>query len=488
MTLETKKSRILIVEDETVVAMDINYTLIDLGYEIHNLVVSAESALKILEDNAVDLVLMDIHLKGQMTGIEAAKVIREKYDIPVIFLTAYSDESTLAQARITEPYGYILKPFTKRELSSNIEIALYKHQMESKIRASEQRWNSLIANAPNIITIIGPDEKLQYSNKYPMSDEELHKVDIFSFILPEFHEMARASIQKGFQGEQTSYEVRAQLPEGNTAWLETRIGPILERDKVVAVTLISTDITDRKLAEIEREGLMAELMAKNEELDSFTYGVSHDLKAPLMTIQGFLGYLKKDAMAGNLAMVDENAARIDEAVNKMQNMLTALLELSRVGRLTNPPEKVPLKEIVREATTLIKGRLNERRVKVVIKPNLPDVYGNRQRLVQVFQNLIENSAKYIGDQKKPQIEIGVKKNDDGLPFFYVRDNGIGIAPENQERIFEMFRKLDGRMDGTGVGLSLVKRIIEQHGGRIWVESALGTGSTFNFTLPSTSHM
>ena len=143
---------------------------------------------------------------------------------------------------------------------------------------------------------------------------------------------------------------------------------------------------------------------------------------------------------------------------------------------------MPFAELAREALELVHGRLEARGVTVALDPNLPSVSGDRQRLVEVLQNLIDNAAKFMGDQPNPCIEIGQQGEEAGKPIFFVRDNGIGIFPEYHGRIFGLFDKLDTKTEGTGIGLALVKRIVEFHGGRIWVESEAGKGATFYFTL------
>jgi PAS domain S-box-containing protein len=234
----------------------------------------------------------------------------------------------------------------------------------------------------------------------------------------------------------------------------------------------------------ERKKLIDELARKNAELEQFTYTVSHDLKSPLVTINGFLGYLEQDALSGNTERLKKDTQRIQDAVYKMQRLLNELLELSRIGRMINAPETVSFNDLVREAMDIVHGRLEERGVTVQIHPHLSAVYVDRPRLVEVLQNLLDNAAKYMGDQRSPTIEIGQRGNETEQLVFFVKDNGIGIAPEHHERIFGLFNKLDARSEGTGVGLALVKRIIEVHGGRIWVESDPGMGATFLFTLPS----
>jgi light-regulated signal transduction histidine kinase (bacteriophytochrome) len=244
---------------------------------------------------------------------------------------------------------------------------------------------------------------------------------------------------------------------------------------------------ERMQAEAEREKLIQELTAKNDELERFTYTVSHDLKAPLITIRGFLGYLEEDATSGNRERLKSDIERIASATMKMYTLLDELLLLSRIGRMKNPPVDVPFEEIVREALGMVQGRLRHRRIEVRIAPDLPIIHGDRPRLVEILQNLIDNAAKFVGDQSEPRIEIGQEGFDtDGKPILFVRDNGIGIDPQYHEKIFGLFNKLDAQSEGTGVGLALVKRIIEVHECKIWIESEPGKGSTFYFTLPNES--
>ena len=179
----------------------------------------------------------------------------------------------------------------------------------------------------------------------------------------------------------------------------------------------------------------------------------------------------------------KDTQRIKEAVNKMHALLTELLELSRIGRMMNPPVDVPLDDLIKDAMEILHGQLEKHNVTVHTQTDLPIVHGDRQRLTEVLQNLLDNAAKYMGDQPKPTIEIGQNGEENGNAIFFVKDNGMGIAPEYHERIFGLFNKLDSKSEGTGIGLALVKRILEVHGGKIWVQSEVEKGSTFYFTLP-----
>ena len=233
--------------------------------------------------------------------------------------------------------------------------------------------------------------------------------------------------------------------------------------------------------ERERETLIHQLKLKNQELDRFAIRVSHDLKTPLITVAGFLGYLEQDIKSGNHERAEKDLTQINEAAKKMGKFVDELLDLSRVGRIINPPKDVPFDEIVQDALQAADGLLKAKKVQVETAAIFPFVHVDRLRVVQVMQNLITNAVKFMGDQPQPVIQIGFEEID-GEHIFSVKDNGIGIAVEYHERIFELFNKLNPDIDGTGIGLGLVRKIIEVHNGKIWVESVPGNGSTFKFTL------
>ena len=284
-------------------------------------------------------------------------------------------------------------------------------------------------------------------------------------------------------GRRQVAEVPLTKPD-KAGWLELISHPMKdETGQVYGVVEYVRDISERKAFEAEQARLINELETKNEELEQFAYTVSHDLKSPLITIKGFLGLVEQGISSGDNEGVLSDLARIKTAAEKMGRLLDELLDLSRVGRLVNPPEEASFGSLVRDAVELVSGQIMEVGVNVEINDNLPSIYGDRQRLLEVVQNLLENAIKFMGDQPEPRIEIGALMGA-GHVTYYVADNGQGIDPLHQEKIFNLFDKLDRDSSGTGVGLALVKRIVETHRGWVWVESdGPGMGTVFYFTLP-----
>jgi PAS domain S-box-containing protein len=348
---------------------------------------------------------------------------------------------------------------------------------------SESRYRSLVEESPEGILITDGDGKIVLANPFAcnmLGFEEAELVGRFApdLIDPEDLAQRPVPVENLLAGEIIQRERLLVRKDG------VRI-PVMGSNRHMPdgrFQYIFQDISKQKQAEAEREALIHELENKNAELERFTYTVSHDLKSPLVTIRGFLGYLEQDVRKGNADRMQDDLRRIENATDRMNRLLTDLLELSRIGRLMNPPQDVSFEKIVQEAVELVEGRIKERNVKVQVQTHLPVVFGDHARFVEVVQNLIDNAVKFMGPQVEPLIEIGTH-NDQQPTVFFVRDNGIGIAPEFHERVFGLFNRLDQNIEGTGIGLALVKRIIEVHGGRIWIESTgNGEGSTFCFTL------
>jgi PAS domain S-box-containing protein len=619
------KAEILIVEDDGIVAKDIQNRLKSLGFGASTMVPSGEEAIIEVGEKAPDLVLMDIMLKGEMNGTEAAEQIRSQFNIPVVYLTAYTDEEVLNKAKVTEPFGYIIKPFEDRELNAAIEIALYKHRMEKRLKESEQ-WlsttlmsigDAVIATEKNghvvfmnyvaelltgwkqkeamgrpledVFNIINEEtrkevenpvnkviregkivglanhtmliakdgtelaiddsgspiidergdiigivlvfrdvgEKRQAENALRESEERYSalfdrsldcvfvnnldgdfidansaalnllgykKEDIrslnYALLLSEEQlsksvKVLEEIVETGSQKE--LLELKLRRKDGKSVHVETK-GSLIYRDgKPYAVQGIARDITDRREAERDRELLLAELEAKNKELESFVYSITHDLKTPLVSLQGFSSLLQRQLHD----QLDEEGKhymeRIQDNVAHMDSLISDLLELSRIGRVVGPMEEIDVAALLKEIQQDFAVELEEAGAELVVQEPLPVVHADPGRIRQVFTNLIDNAFKFRSQDRPLRIEVGCKE-ERGSYRIHVADNGIGIAPQYQEQTFVPFRKLDPKTEGMGIGLALVQKIVESHGGRVWVESETaegqeGGGSTFYLTLP-----
>lgn len=225
-----------------------------------------------------------------------------------------------------------------------------------------------------------------------------------------------------------------------------------------------------------------ELEVKNAELERFAYTVSHDLKSPLITIKGFLGMIQKDVDNERFDRIKGDLNRIANATDKMQHLLEDLLELSRIGRVINPSLHFSLTDVAKEAVELLNALVKENNVKINISDNMPVIFADKIRIREVFQNLIENAVKFREKNRQLEINIGCEKSNEKC-VYYIKDNGIGVEKVYLSKIFGLFDKLDPNSEGTGIGLAIVKRIIELHGGKIWAESeGPGLGMSFYFTL------
>ena len=232
----------------------------------------------------------------------------------------------------------------------------------------------------------------------------------------------------------------------------------------------------------ESQRARTDLEGKNAELDTFVYSVSHDLKAPLVTIQGMAGLLLEEYRPQLPGEAVRYLERIQVNTQQMERLIADLLALSRVGREARAPAAVSLAEVVDDVVAGLASAMRDRGVRLT-RGDLPTIWGVRTQIEQVMGNLLGNAIKYLGDVAEASVEVGTVDRG-AFVECYVKDNGIGIDPAYHERIFEVFQRLkEVEVDGTGVGLAIVKKIVQASGGRIWVESAKGQGATFRFTWP-----
>jgi signal transduction histidine kinase len=353
---------------------------------------------------------------------------------------------------------------------------------ESELLYSQQQLHNLLTALPDSVLRLNSKGKILESRGrqtiLASADDNIVGKSLAEMPIP-------AKVQQGLlHGIQTElsnsqvYIYEFDLPDDDQTY-EARIIKFGE-DEVICIV---RDVTAQEVIRREQEKLTAELESKNAELERFVYTVSHDLKTPLVTINGYIGLLQQAIDANDVDRIKSDLMQITRAANSMAELLDGLLELSRIGHIINPPEAGSLGYLVRNAVDILREKMVARGIELEIDDDMPQYWGDSLRLLEVFQNLLENAIKFMGDQPAPRIKISAVQNDTEV-ICKVEDNGIGIDPRYHDRIFNLFERLNPEIEGTGIGMSLVHRIIKAHGGTISVESAgEQQGCTIVFTLP-----
>ena len=489
------EAKILIVEDEGIEALDLEHRLTSMGYAVLDIVATGEEAVSKAEEMRPELILMDIMLQGEIDGVTAADQIRARGDIPVIFLTAYADEKTLARAKVTEPYGYLVKPFQERELHIAIDMALYKHRMARKLKESERFLATTLRSIGDAVIATDDQGRITFMNSVA---EELtgwklaealqaKAADVFRIINRDSRRPVESPIDKVLR-EGTivglANHTLLMTRDGREIPLDDSGAPIRDdQGKMTGVVLVFRDIIERERVEQERERLIAELARSNRELEQFACIVSHDLQSPLRSVTGFLGLLSRRYQGKLDPEADKFISQAVGGAERMHQLIHDILAFSRVRTHGKPFESVASREPLERALDNLQTEIKDSQAEVTFD-NLPIVAGDLNQLVQLFQNLIGNSLKYRKTDVPPLIHIAAEEKG-GAWELRVDDNGIGFDPQYADRIFQIFQRLHTHLEysGTGIGLAICKKIVERHGGHIRVESEPDKGSTFFFTLP-----
>ena len=377
------------------------------------------------------------------------------------------------------------------ELRHWLENLAERKRAEEALRESKAKFRMIYDTANAIIMAHDRDFKVVYMNPYACKvlgyeEGEMIGKDIRPMLEKSEYERAETVRQ------QVTIDPNMQVEGFEQYYLKKGGGRILiswnvtalkdAEGNAVGILGVGQDITKRKRAEEERERLLADLEAKNRELESFVYTVSHDLRAPLVSIDGFSSVLQKEFYDQLGQQGQHYLDRIQANVSHMDALIGHLLALSRIGRVVGPIEEIDVSGLLAEIQQELALRLEEAGAEFVVQEPLPTIRADRDRIRQVFTNLIDNAIKFRSQERPLRIEVGGLE-EDGFYRFHVADNGTGIAPQYHELIFAPFRQLDPQTEGVGMGLALVKKIVEHHGGRVGVESEEGKGATFYFTLP-----
>lgn len=472
-------ANIMIIEDETIIAKDIENILVNNGYNISGIFSRAEDAIESLKTSFPDLILMDVVLKGDLDGIEAADLIKRKVHIPIIFITAYADDITISRIKKTDPYGYFLKPFEEKELQTWIETTLHKFRSEKHNKINEKLIYSILNNIHDGVIAFENSGKIIYMNNaaenitgWENSDAMGNKL---SSILNDdsFNAKVENLFRKGPTGKHPSGKFT--LLNKNKKHSEIEFSLTYFNEITSAVIFKITSGLNR-IDELEKK-----LDDSYKEAENFAYFASHDLQEPLRMVASYVQLLKKRYSN----KLDKEAEEfIDFSVsgaNRMKNLIDDLLLYSRINLKHFNPKEVDCSKLVSEISDKITGSWKQSNP-IIKHENLPVVTADSDQLYQLFYHLITNSVKF-NISKQPLVEIKCEHHDSDW-MFTISDNGIGIEKQYYEKIFEAFQRLHNHKDypGTGIGLAVCKKIVEMHDGNIRVDSKPEKGTTFRFTI------
>jgi PAS domain S-box-containing protein len=496
------------VEDEAHDASLVEHALRDGGFDFaFKRVDTEEGFLKEIQTFHPSVILSD-HGLPAFDGFAALAIAQSKVpDVPFIFVTGSLGEEMAINALKTGATDFVLKhhlatlpPAVHRALRQ-ADFRIQRRQAQEALETSEEKYRSLVELSPDALFVVQNDEHIAFINSAGVKllgaagPEKLIGKPVREIIHPSSWKSVQQRMAQMFEeGKPTPFRERKMVRlDGSTVDVEIAAAPLTFHGKPAAQA-IAHDITARKRSEEEIRRLnidlerrvrerTAELETANKELEAFSYSVSHDLRAPLRHIEGFVEILVANKSSGLDEESTQHLETIAEASKKMGRLIDDLLTFSRTARAELNKLKFPFGDLVRATIRDLQHEAVNRRVEWSVG-ELPEVDADPALLRQVMLNLISNALKYTRTRKVARIEVGNQSNGQENVFF-VADNGVGFDPRYAHKLFGVFQRLHRAADfeGTGIGLANVRRIINRHGGRTWAEGQLEKGAKFYFSLP-----
>jgi PAS domain S-box-containing protein len=493
-----KKASILIVEDEIIIAMEIADRLKSMGYEVLRIVSNGEMAIKMATESYPDLILMDIMIQGPMDGIETANKIRTLCDVPVIYLTANADESTLERAKISDAFGYLIKPFEEKELNTTIEMALYKHRMEAKLKESEQRFKSLVENSSIGIFRLSEEGNILHVNPAFIeilgykSIKEITGKKLSDFLVEGTKKYQEIFDRINKQGVISRFKLDFKNTLNNTIVIS--LGGHSKKNDLGEVFIDGTieDITIQQKYEDE----LIKAKEKAEESDrlktEFLAGMSHEIRTPINTIMSYLSLLNDELNNASNSTYSEIFNAIQIGSLRLTRTIDSILNMAQFQAGTFDVYKTKIDimdEVIKNLYEEFKYTAKQRGLELKFSntANNTRILGDKYSLSQLFVNLIDNGLKYT---REGFVEINIYNDDNGILSVDIADSGIGISQEFLPKIFKPFRQEEQgytrKFDGNGLGLALVKRYCDLNEAMIKVESKKGEGTKFTVKFMQTN--
>ncbi|MFP4066429.1 MAG: ATP-binding protein [Spirochaetaceae bacterium] len=491
---EPVPARILIVEDEAIVAMDIRRRIERLGYRTVAAVSSGEEALTAAREKDFDLALMDIQLDGRMDGIEAADAIRRETGRPVVYLTAFSDRESLERAKVTDAFGYVLKPFDERELGIAIEMAMFKERMQRSLAESREWLMGTVAALHEGVVTTDAEDIVLLMNRRAEELTGWHEAEATG---RRVHEIVRLEPAAGTDDASAIVPEAGKLirRDGSTTWVERCVGVIGapadqssddgSRVPVAGRVVVLREVSETLRAEREmrraREKAERALQTKSE----FLANVTHEFRTPLNSILGMAD------LAQELSRDEQQREYLGILKGSAENLLaliSSILDLSRIdaGHMELEPGEVNLDRLVESVVEsfALEAHSKGLALRLMYDPAVPAfVWTDGVRLTQILSNLLANAVKYT---EEGAVTVRTTSSAEGVSIS-INDTGPGIPASEQETVFRAFTQLEGgltrRHGGAGIGLAVVRELTRLMSGDVRLSSREGEGSTFTLTFP-----
>ena len=491
-------NRILVVEDEHIVALDIKMHLEKYGYEVPATCPSGEEALEKIEEVRPILVLMDIKLQGKLDGLQTAQEIRSRYHTPVILLTAYADEETIQRAKVSQPFAYIIKPFEERELRTAIVIALYRHEMEQKVSEREKLFSTTLNSITDGVVVTDTDSTITFAN--PVATAMLG-AEGASLVGRSLQSLAAMEDRKlGTPEHEERSQTFLMVPDRPDLPVEHSVTPLVdETGQTTGSVWVFRDVSRRLASEKALQESNAQLRQaqKMEAVGRLSGGIAHDFNNLLTVIMGYsklIGQQLSDLPPTAAEAIKRDVDGIQKAAGKSVTLTRQLLAFSRHQIME--PKVLSINSIIQDVEKMVKRLLTERiRTYLSLYAQPDTVFVDQGQIEQVIMNLVVNARDAMSGSGSLQIRTRNVSCDSLLPVasgdlppgeyvcLEIEDSGSGISKENLSRIFEPFFTTKERGSGTGLGLSTVYGIVRQTQGHIDVESVVDQGTTFRIYLP-----
>jgi PAS domain S-box-containing protein len=493
-----RSARILIVEDDRIVARDIEHQLMRIGHSVVGMTGRGEDALPLALSTQPELVLMDIRLEGTVDGVDAAEKIRRHCHVPVVFLTAYADDETVRRASLTEPFGYLLKPFEDTQLRTVIEMALYKHAADRKLRESERRFVTTLSSIGDAVIATDHQARVTFMNPVAESLTAWPQSEAVGRPLPEVFRIAHEETRKTVE-DPAAKVMRLGIVVGlaNHTVLLARDGreiliddcgaPIIDDQGATAgAVLVFRDITQRRRAEEALRASQAALVhaTRLTTMGELVASIAHELNQPLMAsvtnAETCLQWLSGDQP--NIEEARKAAERVLRNGHRAGDVIKSVRALVR--KSTSRMMQLDINGMIAEILDLMRPEI--RRHEVVLStellPSVEPVWADRVQIEQVLVNLIMNAIEAMSLVVDRPRALRISSEGDGDNVLVaIADSGSGIELSKIDQIFEAF--FTNKPEGMGMGLSICRSILEAHRGRIWASQNRPHGSILRFTLP-----